>query len=478
MATAQVFSLFRPTPPRDWSSQDIAEFYRVESVLIQAGMRVTSTRGLSDEGDPWFVFCREEDDEVIIHFARIDGSYVISAPAYCGNATGRDFRGLVRGLIERHPMLQLRQRPDNLYLHPAALLVVLVATALVKLSPAAAAATPAAQDGADATGERVRGSGLPALPKAGAAPLSEADQGTLIQAAINGALALTVVAGPVAPAGPVALHAFELPAALHAAVVDVSPLDIFPAPGAAGTGSLTPAIAQHDLAIIALPADVTSHAATFTPLPADSIVAAGSAGASPPLPVAAIEPVAVVTYVSLSGLASIPQADKAVLQTLGLTGSVSYVNGLPPVFSDVVKQGDHTEVHPAAAQTQHTAATTSQAAADSTAAPDPGVAPPATVPATGADAVASPVSTPVPAAPLPDINTVITVVSEFEAIAVHPVALLTPNGAIFYDQQAVATTPYSGLKAITYDFGDGFSISLVGLPAELAYAVGHAVAHV
>ena len=75
------------------------------------------------------------------------------------------------------------------------------------------------------------------------------------------------------------------------------------------------------------------------------------------------------------------------------------------------------------------------------------------------------------------MNTVIAVVSEFQAIAIHPVALAHARmRAIFYDQQAVATQ-LSAVKSITYDFGDGFSISLVGLPAELAYAV-HAVAHV
>jgi len=37
-----------------------------------------------------------DDDEVIIHFARIHGRYVISSPAYCGDAAGYDFRALVR----------------------------------------------------------------------------------------------------------------------------------------------------------------------------------------------------------------------------------------------------------------------------------------------------------------------------------------------------------------------------------------------
>jgi len=84
--------LRRRRAPRDWTAQELAEFYRVESILIQAGLWVVSARGLSDEGEPWFVFCRADDDEVIIHFARIDGRYVICAPAYGENATGHDFR--------------------------------------------------------------------------------------------------------------------------------------------------------------------------------------------------------------------------------------------------------------------------------------------------------------------------------------------------------------------------------------------------
>ena len=56
---------------RDWTAQELAEFYRVEAALVTSGMRVESERGLSDEGDPWFIFCRSEDKEVIAHFARI-----------------------------------------------------------------------------------------------------------------------------------------------------------------------------------------------------------------------------------------------------------------------------------------------------------------------------------------------------------------------------------------------------------------------
>ena len=63
-------------------------------------------------------------------------------------------------------------------------------------------------------------------------------------------------------------------------------------------------------------------------------------------------------------------------------------------------------------------------------------------------------------------------VQEFQAVEVQPVVLLTDHAAIFYDAHAV-TTDLKDVQSITYDFQDGFSISLVGLPAELAHAVIH-----
>ena len=43
-------------------------------------------RGLSDEGDPWFAFCRPDDGEVIVHIAQIGGVYVLAGPSYDGIA--------------------------------------------------------------------------------------------------------------------------------------------------------------------------------------------------------------------------------------------------------------------------------------------------------------------------------------------------------------------------------------------------------
>lgn len=134
MSSALVLSFRRPSSnSQDWSQEELAEFYRVESALLQSGFGVTTDRGVSDEGDPWFVFCREDTEDVIAHFARIGREYIISSSFQPGVLCGRDFRTLVREILDSHPlMLPVRRRQgQKLYLHPAALLMALVASAYV-----------------------------------------------------------------------------------------------------------------------------------------------------------------------------------------------------------------------------------------------------------------------------------------------------------------------------------------------------------
>lgn len=148
-----VLSFFRPAPVArgDWSQQEIAEFYRVEAALTQAGLRVTTDRGLSDEDDPWFVFCRFDGD-VILHFARIDGLYVVASEAFERPLQGPDFRALLNAVAAEHPTLVPLPRPDaqgargNLVLHPAALLAAIVATVAFQLAGGDAMAGELATD--------------------------------------------------------------------------------------------------------------------------------------------------------------------------------------------------------------------------------------------------------------------------------------------------------------------------------------------
>ena len=82
----RVLSFLRARPSsNDWTQQELAEFYRVESALLQGGLLVTTDRGVSDEGDPWFVFCRSDTEEVIAHFARIEGCYLVASSAFSGS---------------------------------------------------------------------------------------------------------------------------------------------------------------------------------------------------------------------------------------------------------------------------------------------------------------------------------------------------------------------------------------------------------
>jgi hypothetical protein len=127
-----------PQPVADWSQQELAEFYRVEGALIRAGLSIETDRGLSDEGDPWFVFLRAEDGEVVVHFARVDGEYLIAGPAYEKVSRGHDFNALVRAMIAQHPLIQPQERGGNILLHPAAILVAIVGTAFFKTGEAKA----------------------------------------------------------------------------------------------------------------------------------------------------------------------------------------------------------------------------------------------------------------------------------------------------------------------------------------------------
>src|SRR5215831_17724327 len=125
---------FFPAQKGDWSQRELAEFYRVEAALVNSGIQLSTDRGLTDEGDPWFIFCRKDNDEVIIHFARIGGEYVIVSNLSDGVVRGRNFAALVGELLHSHSNVLPKANPhrQTVYLHPAALLAALIVTAYVK----------------------------------------------------------------------------------------------------------------------------------------------------------------------------------------------------------------------------------------------------------------------------------------------------------------------------------------------------------
>ena len=130
----QVLSLFRASERGDWNQRELAEFYRVEDVLTKSGVGISTDRGLTDEGEPWFVFFRQDDEEVIVHFARIGGEYVVASNFTEAVFRGRNFQTLVRELLDSHPYVLQHSSRSTVFLHPAALLAALVVTAYVKSS--------------------------------------------------------------------------------------------------------------------------------------------------------------------------------------------------------------------------------------------------------------------------------------------------------------------------------------------------------
>ncbi|MGY8661326.1 hypothetical protein Q3C01_03010 [Bradyrhizobium sp. UFLA05-109] len=132
----QVLTFFRAYERGDWSQPELAEFYRVEAALTKSGVGISTDRGLTDEGEPWFVFFRQDNEEVIVHFARIGGEYVVASNFTEAVLRGRNFERLVRELLDSHPYVLPKQHSSRstVFLHPATLLAALVVTGYVKSS--------------------------------------------------------------------------------------------------------------------------------------------------------------------------------------------------------------------------------------------------------------------------------------------------------------------------------------------------------
>lgn len=133
--------LRRSCNSQDWTNDELAQLYRVENSLIQLNIALETERGQTDEGDPWFVFCRTEG-EVLVHFARFDGLYHLHAPAVPLNLTGHSFEQLARRFVDVYPV-NVPAKPDpKIVLHPSAIFTILIAAAVFASDHGAQAATP------------------------------------------------------------------------------------------------------------------------------------------------------------------------------------------------------------------------------------------------------------------------------------------------------------------------------------------------
>lgn len=147
-------------PDRDWSNQELADLYRVKRLLDAAGVHCEIDRGLTDEGDPWFVFCAG-DGEVFIHLCRIGGLFLLDSPNLRRPLQGVDFNGLIADFTnnslpksgavaeEGERRVVRLERNGKVFLHPSALLTALIWTLFLAAEELVALAPKAStQDGA------------------------------------------------------------------------------------------------------------------------------------------------------------------------------------------------------------------------------------------------------------------------------------------------------------------------------------------
>ncbi len=149
----------------DWTNQELASLYRINRLLCMADPAIDTDRGVSDEGDPWFVFIDGKGD-VFVHLCRIGDDFLFDSPAQERVVISRSLNELVdafraqaeaaenaRADSQANVVRLTGQKNSKVMLHPGAALAALVWTVYVStgdhVAPVSAqgAAASADEDG-------------------------------------------------------------------------------------------------------------------------------------------------------------------------------------------------------------------------------------------------------------------------------------------------------------------------------------------
>ena len=141
----------RPSAGGGWTAAERARLSELADRLAEGGAKVEVVYGVTDEGDPWCVI-KDDQEEVLIHVARINGQFVIhdaSADAIqegetlwaaCDRLLGGDWREARDDVV-----VSLSARQVQTFI------ALVVAATFIHEVDDAAAATPAAIEHADLT---------------------------------------------------------------------------------------------------------------------------------------------------------------------------------------------------------------------------------------------------------------------------------------------------------------------------------------
>jgi hypothetical protein len=86
----------------DWAKDDLAQLNRAADVLRHSGCPLETDGGITDEGEPWFAFCHAASGDVVAHFARISGTYIVSAPFLQGSLRALALPDLIERFLDRY----------------------------------------------------------------------------------------------------------------------------------------------------------------------------------------------------------------------------------------------------------------------------------------------------------------------------------------------------------------------------------------
>ena len=128
---AAVLQFRRKIAPAGWANEELAEFYRIVDVMGRAGLAISVDVGVSDEGEPWVAFVREDTGDVLAHIARIDGWVVAVSAASNEVVRAQSLKEVVRRIVDTHPLVLLpAHRPgSHVHVHPCAVLAAFIAAA-------------------------------------------------------------------------------------------------------------------------------------------------------------------------------------------------------------------------------------------------------------------------------------------------------------------------------------------------------------
>ena len=119
---------FEPKSNKNWTNQELSEFYRVKDILAKYNISVIIDCGLTDELDPWCVYCNSSGD-VFAHFCKIDNIYYLDSPKLIKPVTASNLRDLVSRFssdeIENNKKLE-DLKSNVVTLHPAILFTSLI----------------------------------------------------------------------------------------------------------------------------------------------------------------------------------------------------------------------------------------------------------------------------------------------------------------------------------------------------------------